>query len=59
MKNEEVFNSKIGDSEYLCLPIINLKVLVLYHKLQVSQEDAIKLKTVVSDKWIKKNTNLK
>ena len=59
MKNEETFTSEIGTLTYFCLPQINLKILVLNDKLQVSQEDVIELKTVVSDKWIKKNTKFK
>ena len=59
MKNEEVFTSNFKNDNYLCLPQINLKLLVLNNKLQVSQEDIIKLKKVFTDKWIKKNTNLK
>ena len=59
MKNEEVFTSGLKNDNYICLPQINLKLLVLNNKLQVSQEDIIKLKDVVTDKWIKKNTNLK
>ena len=59
MKNEEVFTSGLKNDNYICLPQINLKLLVLNNKLQVSQEDIIKLKKVFTDKWIKKNTNLK
>ena len=59
MKNEEVFKSEIGRLEYFRLPQINLKVLVLNDKLQVTEEDVIKLKRVVTDKWIKKNTKFK
>ena len=59
MKNEEVFTSGLKNDNYICLPQINLKLLILNNKLQVSQEDIIKLKKVFTDKWIKKNTNLK
>lgn len=59
MKNEEIFTSNMKETEYLTLPQINLKLLIIGNKLQVSQEDIIKLKDVVSDKWFKKNTNLK
>ena len=59
MKNEEVFKSEIGRLEYFRLPQINLKVLVLNDKLQVTEEDVIKLKRVVTDQWIKKNTKFK
>ena len=59
LKNEEIFTSAMKENEYLTLPQINLRLLIIGNKLQVSQEDIIKLKDVVSDKWIKKNTNLK
>ena len=59
LKNEEIFTSAMKENEYLTLPQISLRLLIIGNKLQVSQEDIIKLKDVVSDKWIKKNTNLK
>ena len=55
LKNEEIFGSSIGSTEYLCIPQIDLRLLVLNNKLQVTEEDIIKLKNVVTDKWIKKN----
>ena len=59
LKHEEIFTSAMKENEYLTLPQISLRLLIIGNKLQVSQEDIIKLKDVVSDKWIKKNTNLK
>ena len=52
LKNEEIFTSAMKENEYLTLPQISLRLLIIGNKLQVSQEDIIKLKDVVSDKWI-------
>ena len=54
LKNDEIFTSAMKENEYLTLPQISLRLLIIGNKLQVSQEDIIKLKDVVSDKWIKK-----
>ena len=54
LKNEEIFTSAMKENEYLTLPQISLRLLIIGNKLQLSQEDIIKLKDVVSDKWIKK-----
>ena len=52
LKNDEIFTSNMKETEYLNLPQINLRLLIIDNKLQVSQEDIIKLKDVVTDKWI-------
>ena len=54
MKNEEIFTSVFKNDNYLCLPQINLRLLVLNNKLQVSQEDIIKLKKFLLINGLKK-----